>query len=100
MHPKYRLVIIAANMRLYVDRFRERTLKVFGFNPTQGRSFGNHITLRIPYEPLEPGPTGRYIAVVDYDKTHDRTIPGVQLDDPRLLRSGGLEPTELDLRFH
>ncbi len=79
---------------------RERGLKVFGFSPMRGRSFGNHVTLRIPYERLERGPVGQSIAVIDYDESCRRTYEPVDLDDPALLRSGGLEPSELNLQFH
>ncbi len=87
-------------MPQYADRFQERALKVFAFSPTRGRSFGNHVTLRIPYEPLQRGPVGHYIAVIDYDESCQCTYEPVDLDDPSILRTGGIEPTELNLKFH
>jgi hypothetical protein len=87
-------------MALFVEKYQERQLKVFGFSPTRGRSFGNHATLRIPHEPLKPGPIGRYIAVIDYDDSCQRRYGPVDLDAPALLRDGGLDPSELNLQFH
>jgi hypothetical protein len=87
-------------MVLFVEKYQERQLQVFGFSPTRGRSFGNHAALRIPHEPLKPGPIGRYIAVIDYDKSCQRSYDPVDLDAPALLREGGLDPSELNLQFH
>lgn len=73
---------------------RDRPLRVFGFDPALGRSLGNHLTLRLPYEPVTPGPVGRYLEVVDPD------YEPVDLDAPEILLAGGLTPSELDARFH
>lgn len=78
----------------------DRALTVYAFDPSVGRRFGNHLVLRIPYEPLQPGPVGRRVAVVDVDQTTGRRYPGVDLDSAPLLLSGGVEPAELDVRFH
>ena len=34
-----------------------RILKTFAFDPSAGRSVGNRLTLSLPYEPLDPGPS-------------------------------------------
>jgi hypothetical protein len=47
-----------------------------------------------------PGPTGRKIAVVDYDGANQRYYPPVDLDDPWLLANDGFDPSESDPRFH
>ena len=79
---------------------RERPLKIFAFDPSRGRRKTNIVTLRLPYEKLEPGPIGLYVAVIDEDETRNRTYPPVDLEAKEVLLAGGLDPSELDLRFH
>jgi hypothetical protein len=38
--------------------------------------------------------------VIDYDGGNRCYYPPVDLDDPRILAMGGLDPSELDPRFH
>ncbi len=77
-----------------------RPLKVYAFDPSRGRNLNNHMAVRVPYEPLEPGPSGAYIAVVDYDASNDCYYEPVDLDSPPVLVRGGLDPSEFDPRFH
>jgi hypothetical protein len=77
-----------------------RPLKIFAFDPTRGRGFGNRLVVSVPYEQLEPGPVGRQVAVVDYDASNDRYYPAADLDDPGILLGGGLDPTDLTPQFH
>src|SRR5271165_5458916 len=77
-----------------------RSLQVYGVDPSWGKYSGNQITVRVPWEKLEPGPTGRKIAVVDYDANNECYYPPVNLDDPLLLANDGFNPTEADPRFH
>src|SRR5687767_4625256 len=77
-----------------------RPLKVFAFEPSLGRSFGNHLTLKVPHEPLAHGPIGRLVAVIDEDTTLGRTFDGIDLDNPEILMRGGFEPSEVDRGFH
>jgi hypothetical protein len=77
-----------------------RPLKVYAFDPTQGRNLGNYMTLNVPYEKLDPGPVGEYLAVIDYDASNERYYRPVNLDDPAVLLRGGLDPSESDPRFH
>ncbi len=61
---------------------------------------GGRITLPVQNEPLLPGPQGSRIQVIDYDATA-RTLYGpVDLDDPAVLMTDGLDPSESDPRFH
>ena len=93
-----------------VTEHRERPLKVFAIDPSRGVGPRNVVTIRIPYEPLEPGPVGRQIAVVDEELGADLEFGGplgarpgyekVKLDDPNVLVAGGLEPSEMDLQSH
>ncbi len=79
----------------------ERPLKIYAFDPTRGRSLGNHMTVHVPYEPdLQPGPVGKYVAVIDYDGIQKRYYKPVNLNDPEILLSGGLSPNEANPQFH
>lgn len=61
---------------------------------------GNVMTTVLPYEKLEPGPVGGRFAVIDYDGANGTYYRPVDLDDPRILIQGGIDPTESDPRFH
>ncbi|HEV3087903.1 MAG TPA: hypothetical protein VGX96_11815 [Candidatus Elarobacter sp.] len=78
----------------------KRSLKVYAFDPTMGRTLGNNLIVDVRYEPLKPGPIGERFAVVDYDGSTKSFYAPVNLDDPHLLLRGGLDPTESDPRFH
>jgi hypothetical protein len=77
-----------------------RPLKCYAFDPSHGKFFGNEMTLHVKYEKLLPGPIGERIAVIDYDGENKRYYKPVNLDDPSLLISSGISPTESDPRFH
>jgi hypothetical protein len=82
-----------------------RPLKAYAFDPSAGTLLGNEMTLKVRYQHLDPGPavrerTGNAIAVVDYDGANETYYRPVDLDDPRILIRGGLDPTEADPRFH
>ncbi len=77
-----------------------RPLKCYAFDPSHGKFFGNEMTLRVTYEKLLPGPIGERIAVIDYDGANKEFYKPVNLDNPSLLISSGLNPTESDPRFH
>jgi hypothetical protein len=78
----------------------KRSLKVYAFDPTMRHALGNMLNIDVRYEPLEPGPVGERFAVVDYDGSTKKFYAPVDLDDPKLLMRGGLDPTESDPRFH
>jgi len=78
----------------------ERPLKAYAFDPSQGRNLGNYMTVSVRNEQLSPGPVGEYLAVIDYDVANDTYYHPVDLDDPKLLLQGGLDPSESDPRFH
>lgn len=77
-----------------------RPLNVYAFDPSLGNFVGNQMIARVAYEPLAPGPVGERFAVIDYDGAQRTFYKPVELDDPRLLMSGGLAPSEADPRFH
>jgi hypothetical protein len=85
----------------------ERPLKAYAFDPSQGKNFGNHMTLVVkneaaddPPQRLLPGPIGKYLAVIDYDATNNVYYQPVDLNDPLVMMRGGLDPSESDPRFH
>ena len=47
---------------------RRRSLQIFAVDPMVARLSGNEVvTITVPYEPLEPGPSGELVQVIDYD---------------------------------
>jgi hypothetical protein len=77
-----------------------RPLRVYAFDPSLGRRFGNHMTVTVPYEELRPGPRGHALEVIDYDATNQCYYAPVDLDAREVLLQGGLTPSEADPRFH
>ena len=82
-----------------------RPLKAYAFDPSAGRLLGNEMTMKVKYQSLDPGPVVRdfvadAIAVVDYDGKNKTYYRPVNLDDPRILIRGGLDPAQGDPRFH
>jgi hypothetical protein len=77
-----------------------RPLRIFALDPGFGHQAGNITSVEVGYEPLEPGPVGRLIRVIDYDGAKNCYYPPVDLNAPNILIRGGLEPAEADPRFH
>lgn len=77
-----------------------RELQVYAVDPSSSRSADNKITSTVPWERLAAGPTGRKIAVIDYDGGNSCYYPPAELDDPLLLANDGFNPSESDPRFH
>jgi hypothetical protein len=77
-----------------------RPLKVYAFDPTVGKRLNNFMTVEVPYEDVGPGPTGQYIAVVDYDASNNKYYRAVDLQHPSILLRGGLDLNESDPMFH
>jgi hypothetical protein len=77
-----------------------RPLRIFALDPAASRLLGNVAEVRIPYEPLLPGPVGALLAV-DGTDTAEKTV-GLPLDleAPALALAGGLEPTQSQPQFH
>jgi subtilisin family serine protease len=59
----------------------------------------NEAVLKVRWEPLQPGPVGEYLAVVDTDPTGEPYAP-VDLDDRRLMAQDGWPPSEGNPAFH
>ena len=90
---------------------RSRRLRVFALDPGLAATLDTAAlaiaTIEVPYEAdrrgsstLKPGPVGEYLEVVDVDPASDRAYPPVDLDDPRLVASDGLLPSEGNPQFH
>lgn len=60
----------------------------------------SEVVFRVPWEPLEPGPVGEYLEVVDFDPAGRCFYEPVDLDDPYLLVQDGLPPSEGTPQFH
>jgi hypothetical protein len=80
-------------------RPERRPLQIFAFDPMRGRA-GGRITLSLPNEPLLPGPQGSRVQVIDFDGSARTLYAPVDLDDPSVLMTDGLDPSESDPRFH
>jgi hypothetical protein len=74
-----------------------RRLSIFTQDPEVFRD-GGIDWIDVPYEPLSPGPAGALLRVVD-DDGYQRNTP-LDLNDPRLLVEGGLEPAPSNPQFH
>ena len=81
-----------------------RTLRGYALDPTLAQRLQtatiSEITLHVPWEPLEPGPRGEYLEVIDYDPSSKCFYAPVHLDDPHLLAQDGLPPSEGTPQFH
>ena len=100
----------AASGRAHVSDDRQsiprpvfRSLRVFAVDPGLTARFEtavmNETTLRIPWEELDPGPSGEYIVVVDKDESGTTLNPPVDLDRPEVLAQDGLPPSDGSPQF-
>lgn len=80
-----------------------RRLRVYAVDPSFSvrleTASVNEVTLKIPWEELEKGPVGDYVAVEDVDAAKKLYEP-VDLNDPRLLAQDGWAPSEGNPQFH
>jgi len=81
-------------------RPERRPLQIFAFDPMIARTQRRKLTLDIANEPLEPGPQGSRVQVIDYDGAMKKLYEPVDLDDHSVLMNDGLSPSESDPRFH
>ena len=81
-----------------------RRLRILAFDPSLATRLDtaalNELTASVPWEPLEPGPVGEYVEVVDVDPSSGMAYRPVNLDDPNLLAQDGLAPSESNPQFH
>ncbi len=74
-----------------------RPLRIYTLDPTASRLEGAIATIKVPFEPLEPGPKGRLLEVLDWDEPRGAAV---NLDAPGELIQSGREPSLTDSRFH
>src|SRR5262245_53205518 len=97
-----------------------RLLRVFAFDPSLSTEMENfevsEVVTRIPWERnrvlqnkngqleiepgLLPGPVGDYLEVIDVDPASGRVYEPVDLNDPHLLATNGLAPSEGNPKCH
>ena len=94
-------VIRQAQVRAHQRRSGDpltRPLKIYTLDSSTARIDAATTTVDVPWEPLEPGPSGALL-FVDPSEGEEHTA-GVDLDNPRLLIGAGLDPSVSDRRFH
>jgi hypothetical protein len=88
-----------------------RRLRIYSSDPMSATTFDRQVpakvTVDVPYEPLQPGPSGARIDVVDFDGANidgsassPRFYRPVDLEASGLALQDGLAPSEADPRFH
>jgi hypothetical protein len=81
-----------------------RKLKGYAFDPSLSLKIDtvaiNEIVYKVMWEKLQPGPSGEYIEVIDYDPTTRKFYKPVDLDDHYILAQDGIEPGEGNPSFH
>jgi hypothetical protein len=75
-----------------------RPLRIYALDPATPKVDGARATVRIPYEELRPGPTGAAFCVHDVDAAGQLYEP-VDLEDPTILITNGLNPTPISPQF-
>lgn len=81
-----------------------RRLRGYAFDPSLSTQLEtavvNHVTFRVQWEDVEPGPVGELVEVIDIDPPSGCFYAPVNLNDPHVLAQDGLPPSEGDPRFH
>jgi hypothetical protein len=76
-----------------------RRLRIYTQDPAASRFDAAVAEVSVPFEPLQPGPMGRIVEVVDLNESRQETYAPVDLDDVYLAIAGGLQPSTTDPRF-
>lgn len=75
-----------------------RWLRGYAFDPSLSTTLEtvgiNETTFAVPWEPVDPGPVGEYLEVVDYDPASRQIYEPVDLEHPHVLAQDGLAPSE------
>lgn len=77
-----------------------RPLRVFAADPAMRRSDGAIATLRVPYEPLLPGPAGALFVIDPHDDPAGADNVPVDLDHPAVLIDHGVAASAGSPQFH
>ena len=92
----------------------KRRLRGYAFDPSLSLDVDtfelNNFVYEIPWESTSgedakngkfgPGPVGEYVEVIDYDPTIKKMYAPVDLNDPYVLATDGLAPSESNPQFH
>src|SRR3954471_21618819 len=71
-----------------------------GFSTRLDTAGINEVLYRVPFEPLEPGPVGEYVEVMDFDPASNAWYEPVDLRDEQIASQNGLTPSEGNPQFH
>ncbi|MGB9365833.1 MAG: hypothetical protein WCE79_07460 [Xanthobacteraceae bacterium] len=71
-----------------------------GFSTRLDTAAISEVCYRIPFEEVEPGPIGEYVAVMDFDPASDCWYEPVDLSNERVASQQGLAPSEGNPQFH
>lgn len=81
-----------------------RCLRAFSIDPSLATAYEtasiSEVIMKVPWEPLEPGPRGEYLDVIDVDPGSGCFYEPVNLNEPSLLAQEGLAPSEGTPQFH
>jgi subtilisin family serine protease len=82
-----------------------RRLRVYAFDPSLSTALEtahlNEVTIPVAWEKeLQPGPVGEYVEIVDHDPPSGAFYAPVNLNDPHLLATDGIAPSEGNPQFH
>jgi hypothetical protein len=97
--PKIVTPDVAKPYRRRIGDLVHRPLRIYTQDPGAATYNAPVVVVRVPWEPLTPGPTGRLFAVEDYNATRNETYAPVDLDSPEVLTGQGLAPSTADPRF-
>ncbi|HSC29265.1 MAG TPA: hypothetical protein VLD67_18460 [Vicinamibacterales bacterium] len=76
-----------------------RTLAVYTQDPTTSRMDVATADVRVPYEPLQAGPCGCVIRVIDENRTTGEQYEPLDLDRLKAGHATGMRPSTMDPRF-
>jgi hypothetical protein len=71
-----------------------------GFSTRLDTAAINEVCYRIPYEQVEPGPIGEYVAVMDFDPASDCWYAPIDLSTETVASQQGVSPSEGNPQFH
>ena len=81
-----------------------RCLRAFSIDPSLATDYDtasiSEVTIKVPWERLQPGPRGEYLDVIDVDPGSGCFYEPVDLDHPSLLAQDGMAPSEGTPQFH
>ena len=71
-----------------------------GFSTRLDTAGINELVYRVAFEPLEPGPIGEYVEVIDFDPASGCWYEPVDLSNEQIASQHGLRPSEGNPQFH